>query len=549
MKICLLLLSAAIFSFAFGNDGNNFIKVNVGGQELLDIGFLKDEAYFYEQSTGIAQSYSDPSFVPPDMPWGEVYRSHRYAEGGSLSYRFPVPEGVFKVGLMFMEQFDGAGRAGGRVMDLYINGEPLDKGIDVWSLAGGKLFEPYFLQKLDIASVDGYITITLDPVVENPMLSGIVIEGEGASSVLWNTVNGATPMPSPVAGAGATPVAAPVVETGSPGTDTGDSFDALPTMTSGVWSNVEYNAGAPTPRHEACALFAGGLVYNIGGRGKKPISVYDPLTKTWTSKTGPPVEINHVQCVHYENQIWMGGSWYGQFPMEKEHEVMWVYDIATDSWSQKTALAEGRRRGGGAFVVYEGKMYLSHGAIGGHGPHAVSTGLLDVYDPKTDSWTALSPAPNARDHTTGTVINGKLCVGGGRDGGKADFWDANVGPIDCYNFATGAWEVKASLPVPRGGTMAGTTCSGLMMIAGGEGKTASNRSGQAFDRVDFFREETNTFEEPSYMTSARHGSGLAITSCECGHIYVPSGSAGLGGGPEVSTTDVWTEDGVVTECV
>ncbi|CAN8062887.1 unnamed protein product [Agarophyton chilense] len=545
MKTYFLVLCAALLSVALGNDGNDFIKINVGGTGLEDIGFLQDESYFYDTSTGDVQSYSDPGFVAPDEIWGEVYRTHRFAEGGSLTYRFPVPDGQFKVGLMFMEQFDGAARAGGRIMDLFINGEALDKGIDVWSSAGGKLYAPYFLQKLDIASVDGYITITLDPVVENPMLSGVVIEGEGASSVLWNTVNGVTPTPMPLGSAAPpTPVAA-----ATSGIDSPASFDVLPSMSSGVWSNVKYNSGNPTPRHEACAVFAGGLLYSIGGRGKKDISVYNPVTKTWSSKSGPPVEINHMQCVYYDKRIWIGGSWYGVFPMEKEHEVMWVYHIASDSWSQKKGLAVGRRRGGGAFVEHEGKMYMSHGAIGGHGAHAVSTGLFDVYDPATDAWRALKPAPNARDHTTGAMVNGKLCVGGGRDGGQGDFWSANVGPIDCYNFGTGMWEVKASLPVARGGTMVGTTCSGLLMIAGGEGKTAENKNGQAFDRVDFFREETNSFEGVSYMTSARHGSGLGISSCECGHIYVPSGSAGLGGGPEVSTTDVWTEDGVVRECV
>lgn len=554
VKSFLVLLSVALFTTAFGDDGNNFIKVNVGGPELLDIGFLADESYFFAESTGTVKAYTVPGFNAPPSIWGEIYRTHRYAEGGSLTYKFPVPNGVYKIGLMFMEQFEGAGRAGGRVMDLFINGQALDKGIDVWSLAGGKLFEPVFLQKLDISPVDGFLTITLDPVVENPMLSAIVVEGDGASSILWNTVNGVTPAPSPATGSEAAAVAAPVIDlptvtptstpapTAPPASSaTGDGF--------GVWSNVPYNSGLPIARHEACAVFAEGLVYNIGGRGMKKTSVYDPKTKTWSTRSGPPVELNHMQCIYYKSQIWVGGSWFGKFPTEKEHESMWVYDISSDAWLQKTGLGEGRRRGGGAFVLYEDKMYLSHGAIGGHGPQAVSTGLLDVYDPATDTWSGLKPAPNARDHTAGAIVNDKLCVAGGRDGGQADFWNANVGPIDCYNFKSGEWEVKASLPVPRGGAMVGTTCDGLLMVAGGEGKTVENSVGQAFDRVDLFREETNSFEEATYMTSRRHGSGLAITSCECAHVYVPSGSAGLGGGPEVTTMDVWTVDGVIRGCV
>jgi len=86
------------------------------------------------------------------------------------------------------------------------------------------------------------------------------------------------------------------------------------------------------------------------------------------------------------------------------------------------------------------------------------------------------------------------------------------------------------------------------MIAGGEGKTPENQAGQAYDRVDYYVDETNSFGEPSHMTSRRHGSGLAITPCSCGSIFVPSGSAGLGGGPEVSTTDIWSPDGIDRSC-
>lgn len=541
----------------------NFIKVNVGGTELYEKGFLADESYFYADSTGQTHSYEDPSAPVVPIPWGEVYRTHRYAIGGSLSYKFPVPDGVFAVGLMFVEQYaDIAG--GDRIFDLYINDVLLDEDIDVWTLAGKKLYEPYYLKKLDITPVDGHILITLVPKKENPMLSGIVIEGPNAASVLWettapsivtdsDTASNPNPIATPTPVAVAEPMKAeseieePVVQSESEMT----TIDTPPMAMSGpgVWGNVQYTSGNPVARHEACAVFGDGLVYSIGGRGMKPVSVFNPVTGEWSRKTGPPVEINHMQCVYYKNRIYIGGSWFGQFPYEKEHTVMWAYDIPTDTWLTLKGLPEGRRRGGGAFVVYKEKFYLSHGAIGGHGAHATTTGYLDMYDPVTNEWIPLPDGPGPRDHTAGAVVNDKLCVAGGRDGGVADFWNANVAPVVCYTFATKKWEVRASLPVPRGGSMVGATCSGLIMIAGGEGKTRENQKGQAFDRVDFYDDSTNSFLEPSYMTSRRHGSGLAISSCDCGSIYVPSGSAGLGGGPEVTTTDMWSPDGTGRMCV
>ena len=487
----------------------------------------------------------DLAAPPVQLDWGDVYITHRYAEAGVLTYRLPVPPGNnYSVGLMFVEQYDGAAMPGGRLMDLYINGDPLDKNIDVWSLAGEKLFAPYFLQKHGIASVGNYIEVSLVPITENPMLSGLVIEGENAASILWRTVDGKTPTPNAPDAPADTTVFAAAEEAPAQGPD-----DDIPVIGSGTWRNLEYSSGQPIVRHEACAMFAKGLLYNIGGRGIKDISVFNPLTGTWTTRPGPGVEINHIQCVYYNDRIYLGGGWYGAYPFEKEHADLYAYDIPSNTWVTLTGLPAGRRRGGGAFVEYDGQLYLSHGAIGGHGTHAVTTGFLDMYDPLTDSWTELASAPNPRDHTGGGVINGKLCVAGGRDGSAFDFWNANIGPIDCYDFATGSWSERASLQEPRGGAMVGTTCEGYLMIAGGEGKTARSPGGQAFDRVDLYDESTDTFLEPTYMTSPRHGSGLAMTSCECGNVHVPSGSAGLGGGPEVSTTDVWNVDGVTRVCV
>lgn len=579
-----ILLASFLLCPVLAQNERDFIKVNCGGAELRDIGFLADEPYFYADSLVPTDAYEEVLAPVVPLNWGEVYRTHRYAVGGILTYRFPVPAGVYSVGLMFVEQYEGAAVTGGRVMDLYINGVPLDTGIDVWTLAGEKLFEPIFIKKLGISSLDGYITIGLVPVVENPMLSGIVIEGPDAASILWQTTapSGMNPLeptsiePTPVevttitpAPVEPTPVEATVVETTpvaptpvgetqveepaeelTSDTATDGAFKATLNMPgTGVWRNEEYLSGAPIPRHESCAVFANGLVYSIGGRGSKPMSVYDPISGTWAVKEGPQVEINHMQCVYYNNRIYIAGAWYGPYPTEKAHEETWVYDIPTETWLTLPGLPPERRRGGGAFVLYNDKLYLSHGTIGGHGAQATATGYLDVFDPLTNVWTPLPDGPLPRDHTAGAVINGKLCVIGGRDGGVADFWSANVGPVVCYTFETMTWEVKASLPVPRGGAMVGTTCGGLIMVAGGEGKNAENPHGRAFDRVDFYHEATDTFLSPSYMTSQRHASGLAITSCECGNIFVPSGSAGLGGGPEVSTTDVWSMDGVPRRCI
>lgn len=550
LLVLISLLSVSLLAHA--RAPIDLIKINCGGPSLSSIGFLRDDPYFSSASTAIVSSSISTSAPIPAHPWGTVYQTHTYVKAGILIYRLPVPQGVYSVSLMFAEQYPILAFTGARIMNLYINDISIEQNIDVWSRANG-LYQPYYLNNKNISSVLGYITISLHPVVENPMLSGIVIEGDNAASILWNTPTTSSSMmiqPSPnvtssteasltdKSVSSVTPIVLSVeqsIESPSPISTT----TAMPMDRVGSWRNEIYTSGKPIARHEACAVMADGLIYLIGGRGLKDTSVYNPNTGSWWTRTGLPVELNHMQCVFWQGRIWIGSSWYGKFPREKEHEEMWVYDIVDDFWFTRAGLSEGRRRGGGAFVQWDEKLYLSHGAVGGHGIHANTTAWFDVYDPETDVWTALADAPNGRDHTAGAVVAGMLCVGGGRDGGTSDFWNNNIGAVDCFNFDTESWETKASLPVPRAGSMVGRTCDDRLMIAGGEGKSEMNRFGRAYDRVDILDVRRNTYAPPSYMTSARHGTGLVIASCECGKVFVPSGSAGLGGGPEVMTTDVW----------
>jgi hypothetical protein len=161
------------------------------------------------------------------------------------------------------------------------------------------------------------------------------------------------------------------------------------------------------------------------------------------------------------------------------------------------------------------------------GNHAVSLGYLDVYDIATDSWTALSDdAPNPRDRTGGAMINGKICVAGGRNGGEIG-WPA-VAATDCYDLSSGTWSEEADIPQVRAGSSYGTTCDGKLMVAGGEG------AGQAWNNVDIF--DGATWASIDSLNVGRHGSGLAV-DCVCNQIHIASGSVEQGGAPEVTSME------------
>ena len=224
-----------------------------------------------------------------------------------------------------------------------------------------------------------------------------------------------------------------------------------------------------------------------------------------------------------------------------------IYNTTTNVWSTKAGLPEPRRRGGAAAVLVGDQIYVSHGNRGGHetANFSVSLGWLDYYDISEDQWyTNLPDAPHPRDHTGGALVNGRICVAGGRDGGQLNFFDKVVLPTDCYDPVTGTWSVEANIPNGRAGSSYGTSCDGKLMIAGGEGgsKTASK---QAWANVDVF--DGTSWTSIDSLTVARHGSGLAV-DCVCQQIHIASGAATLGGRFEITSVETFFPNGVDVAC-
>ena len=64
------------------------------------------------------------------------------------------------------------------------------------------------------------------------------------------------------------------------------------------WKILE-TKGEPSARHENSFVESKGKFYLLGGRGIKPVDIYDPETNTWTKGAAPPIEIHHFQAVSW----------------------------------------------------------------------------------------------------------------------------------------------------------------------------------------------------------------------------------------------------------
>jgi len=513
-----ILTIALICNYTYG------LSVNCGGASLP--GLKADSAAF---NGGTPRGKSGVG----------AWAIHTHSYGPSLEYRFRVRANKqCNVVLKFAETYAPNAKVGGRVMSVSIGGEVIRDKLDVYVAAGKKLRSAVTVSRKFIAPGSGIVKVVVRRVSgdSNAMISRIDIWGsDGQAS----------------AGYGAA-IPGPHI---SPASTNPPSTPSFPKLTEASKFTLLAPKGSPTARHEACAVLTLGKMYLIGGRGFRPVDVYDLRTNAWVKKRVPSVwvngkkkflEMNHFQCVAIGAKIYAVGAWYGSFPYEKPHTVTFVYNTYTDNWSTMPGLGA-RNRGGGATVVYGNKIFTAGGNVGGHGQHATSVPWFDRLDVNTGKWTKLPNMPQGRDHTGGAVVGNQFCVIGGRNGGVANFWGTPITSINCYNFQKGTWAtMKSYLPEGRAGAATGATCDGHIMVAGGEGRKAGTfQGGKAYNRVDIYNPRTDSFVKVLFMKQGRHGSGLCVADCKCGNIYIPSGSGGLGGGPELTSVEVFSPDGKV----
>ena len=220
-----------------------------------------------------------------------------------------------------------------------------------------------------------------------------------------------------------------------------------------------------------------------------------------------------------------------------------IYDTVNDSWSTKPGLPEERRRGSAAAVRVGRRIYVSHGNRGGHetGNFSTTYGWLDFYDIDQERWvTNLPDAPNPRDHAGGALVNGRICVAGGRNGGEVGFFYKSILPTDCYDPVKNRWDVEASIPEGRSGSSYGTTCDGKLIVAGGEGGSKASKK-EAWANVDVF--DGKSWVSIDSLNHPRHGSGLAV-DCFCNQIYIAGGASTQGGRDETTSVETLFPKGI-----
>lgn len=298
-----------------------------------------------------------------------------------------------------------------------------------------------------------------------------------------------------------------------------------------TWQTLDVD-GLPHARHEAALVECADRLYLLGGRGIKPVDIFDPKTKSWTQGARPPMEIHHFQPVVWEGKILIAGAMTGSYPKEMSLDRVLIYDPSLDRWSWGAEIPKHRRRGGAGAVADESGLYLVCGIQNGHWDGWVP--WLDRLDLATGDWQQLPDAPRERDHFQAVIVGKKLYAVGGRRSSAStkQVFDLTIQQVDVFDLAENQWSTlppETNFPVPRAGCFS-ISIGSQFLVAGGE----SSLQRDAHRQVHAFDTQTNQWRLMSQLNQGRHGTGIVQWN---GNLYTVGGSGRRGGRPELDSTE------------
>ena len=321
--------------------------------------------------------------------------------------------------------------------------------------------------------------------------------------------------------------------------DAGNTFTAIwddinilfndPNALTGQWETINDglsctafgNPGScPTQRHESGYIEVGDRFYIVGGRETNTVNIYDPISDIWTEGATAPMDLHHFQSIEYQGLIYVVGAFTGNFPNDMPVPNIYIYDPATDIWTEGPEIPVNRRRGAAAAVVYKGKIYLAGGIQNGHTGGRVS--WLDEYDPKTNTWTILPDAPNDRDHVQAIIFDDKLYLVAGKQTNLGGNLNATISLVDVFDFDNQTWSsLPNPIPTPRGGTSLALLGNEILAIGG------ESTSSGSLVKTEALNLEDNTWRTLPNLVQGRHGTQAVVNN---GVVYIAVGSPIIGGG-------------------
>src|SRR2546422_1031175 len=247
----------------------------------------------------------------------------------------------------------------------------------------------------------------------------------------------------------------------------------------GTWAPMA-DLNQPRAEHTA-TLLANGTVLIAGGRdaADQPLAsaeIYDPATGGYTLLASPlPAPVwGHTATRLDDGTVLIAGGQRGA----RYRRAAQLFDPASDTFTALTPMSTPRGRHT-ATLLRDGRVVVI-GGTDGVGPLA----SLEIYDPTTRTF-SLAPSALAvarQDHTATLLPDGRVLVAGGSD------FSGALESAELYDPTAGTVSPARPLNVTRTLASAALLLDGTVLVAGGQTTTSED-----LDSAEVYDAATNTF--------------------------------------------------------
>jgi DNA-binding CsgD family transcriptional regulator/N-acetylneuraminic acid mutarotase len=207
-------------------------------------------------------------------------------------------------------------------------------------------------------------------------------------------------------------------------------------------SHWQIRASLPTARSGLAAAVFEEQIFAFGGEGKSGVTGevvrYVAATDKWETMPDMPTPVADIGAVVIGGKIYIPG---GRLPSGENTDILQVYNPRLNTWTEGTKLPI--RVSAYGLAALDGKIYLFGGWSG-----SKVLGSVYLYDPETNLWEQKTDMPTARAYAGAVTVNGKIFIIGGYDGTKG----LRVNEVYTPELDTGndhPWDIRAPLPAPR----------------------------------------------------------------------------------------------------
>lgn len=311
-----------------------------------------------------------------------------------------------------------------------------------------------------------------------------------------------------------------------------EEFDTLPLASAEIYNpaaNTWTGAGTMAiarGAHTATLLPNGRVLVTGGVNWQDSIyssaELYDPVTNSWSSAGN----MSTSRCGHTATQLSDGrtlvaGGYYDISSPESTNNID-LYDPATNTWSAIDTMTEGRAE--------HTASLLSNGKVMVAGGYNNSTGRLssaELYDPDSDTWSAVNDmAYGSYDHTATVLPDGKVLIVGGQ-GNEI----TALGRTELFDPDTGSWTGAAPLHANRMVHTATLLPDGRLLVTGGYDGGSELTSAELYDPA------SNTWSESGVFSVGRGGHTASLLPD--GRVFIVGGDGASFPTSALSSTEIF----------